>query len=63
MYKFANGLVCFTEEDKENFIRAGLKLVEDKKEEKDVKDDNNGVIKQRVEESNKATRRVSRRTR
>ena len=38
MYKFTNGLVVFTEEDKENYIKAGLVLVEEK--EKAVEEDN-----------------------
>ena len=38
MYKFTNGLVCFTEEDKENYIKAGLVLLEEK--EKVVEKDN-----------------------
>ena len=35
MYKFNNGVVVFTEEDKENFLKAGYTLVEEKDEKKD----------------------------
>ena len=45
MYKFTNGIVVFTEEDKENFLRAGLKLVEE------VKDENNSKDKDRIVET------------
>lgn len=34
MYKFTNGVVVFTEEDKDAFVKAGYVLVEEKNEDK-----------------------------
>ena len=42
MYKFTNGVVVFTEEDKEAFVKAGYVLVEEKNED----NDNNGIVKE-----------------
>ena len=39
MYKFSNGVVVFTEEDKENFLKAGYVLVEEVKNEEDNSDE------------------------
>jgi hypothetical protein len=59
MYKFTNGVVVFTEEDKNNYVKAGYVLVEDDK--KDDKDDNtNGIISKEYEPSVKATKRFRR---
>ena len=33
MYKFTNGIVVFDEETKDTYIKAGFKLIEEKKEE------------------------------
>ena len=53
MYKFTNGIVVFTEEDKENFIKAGLKLVEEEKNE----DNNNGrIIAEESKQRNKTAK-------
>lgn len=61
MYKFSNGVVVFTEEDKENFLRAGYTLVEDTtKEEKYENKDNDGVIETKLEQSKKTTSRFRR---
>ena len=61
MYKFTNGVVVFTEEDKENFLRAGYVLVEEKKEEKNVKEnDSNGIVREKPKANNKITSRFQR---
>jgi hypothetical protein len=54
MYKFSNGVVVFTEEDKEAFIKAGYVLVKEENENKD----NSGTIKEQSKASNKITSRV-----
>lgn len=38
MYKFTNGLVVFDKETKEQYLKAGYKLVEEKKETTDESD-------------------------
>lgn len=43
MYKFSNGVVVFTEEDKEAYVKAGYVLVEEIKNEDN---NNDGVIKE-----------------
>ena len=43
MYKFSNGVVVFTEEDKDAFIKAGYVLVEEIKNENN---DDDRVIKE-----------------
>ena len=59
MYKFTNGVVVFTEEDKNNYVKAGYVLVEDDK--KDDKDDNtNGTVSIKHEQSVKTTSRFRR---
>ena len=55
MYKFSNGVVVFTEEDKENFLKAGYVLVEDIKNENK---DNGGVIGEEPRKSKKVNTRV-----
>ena len=58
MYKFTNGLVCFTEEDKENYIKAGLVLVEEK--EKAVEENNrDGAVAREYKGSSKKVGRIS----
>ena len=58
MYKFTNGVVVFTEEDKNNFLKAGY-ILEEKKE--NVKEkDSNGTINEKFERSEKATSRFRR---
>ena len=61
MYKFTNGIVVFTEEDKENFLKAGLKLVEEENEDEvEVKDEINNkdeFIGGEYKPSNKTTSR------
>ena len=53
MWKFSNGVVVFTEEDKENFLKAGYALVEEKKEEKNENNGNDGVIDRKPEQGKK----------
>ena len=62
MYKFTNGVVVFTEEDKDNMVRAGYVLVqEEKKEEENVKEnDSNGIIEEKPRTNNKITSRFRR---
>ena len=58
MYKFTNGLVVFTEEDKENFLKAGLVL---EKEEKDAKEEDNAkFVEAKSGRSSKTNSRVQR---
>lgn len=60
MYKFTNGVVVFTEEDKNNFLKAGYILEENKVEEKDEINNNDGVISTKFEQSQKTTSRFRR---
>ena len=41
MYKFSNGIVVFSKEDRDRFIKAGLKLVKEKSED----DSNDRIVK------------------
>ena len=56
MYKFSNGVVVFTEEDKEAFLKAGYVLVEDKNEE----NDSDGTITEEHKSSKKTNSRFRR---
>jgi hypothetical protein len=65
MYKFSNGVVVFTEEDKENYIKAGYILVEETKpvaEEKKEKiveeEDSNGIVGKKYSRDNSKTGRL-----
>ena len=58
MYKFTNGVVCFTEEDKENFLKGGLVLVEEK-EEKVGEENNDRIIEKAHSGSDSKTRKIS----
>lgn len=57
MYKFSNGVVVFTEEDKEAFLKAGYVLVEDKNE----IENNGGVENGKSEKGSKTTSRFQKR--
>lgn len=58
MYKFTNGVVVFTEEDKNNYVKAGYVLVEDKE---DAKEDNSvRTIDKKFERGEKTTSRFRR---
>ncbi len=60
MYKFNNGVVVFTEEDKENFLKAGFTLVEEKKEEKHEKNDNDAYVTREFGKGKKTNSRFQR---
>lgn len=60
MYKFTNGVVVFTEEDKENFLKAGyiLEKKTEKVEEENHENNNiDGIIGRKHEQSIKTTSR------
>lgn len=60
MYKFTNGVVVFTEEDKENYLKAGYVLVEEKKENDNAKkDDNGGAFAEEHRRSDRKLNKVS----
>ena len=58
MYKFTNGVVVFTEEDKERFVKAGYILEEDKNDAK--KENSTGTINEESKRSEKITSRFRR---
>lgn len=45
MYKFTNGIVVFDEETRDNYIKAGMKLIEE-----EVKEENGEVQDKPIEE-------------
>lgn len=53
MYKFTNGLVFFTEKDRDRAIKAGYKLVEQKLPDKDV-----GNMNEVTDETSETTNRI-----
>lgn len=55
MWKFSNGVVVFTKEDKERFVEAGYVLVEEKEEEKVEDNGNDGAIDRKSEQGKKTT--------
>jgi hypothetical protein len=55
MYKFTNGLVVFTKEDRDNLLKIGYKLVEEKGNENS---NNNGVVKGKSKKSGKSNWRI-----
>ena len=57
MYKFSNGVVVFTEEDKEAFVKAGYVLVEEIKNEEN---DSDGTITEEHKPSKKTNSRFRR---
>lgn len=60
MYKFTNGIVVFDEKTRDDFIKAGYRLVEEKKiEEVKLEDENtsnNGTIKEKSRGSKKVSK-------
>ena len=52
MYKFSNGIVVFSKEDRDRFIKSGLKLVK----EKDEDNSNSGTVKTEFRKSNKTNK-------
>jgi len=58
MYKFTNGVVVFTEEDKENYIKAGYILVEEKKDKTSEKNDKGWFVAKEYKRSDEEPGRV-----
>lgn len=61
MYKFTNGIVVFDEETKDKYINSGYRLIQDKKQLKKVKKDNedsfnNGTIQKKPRRSKKVSK-------
>ena len=59
MYKFTNGIVVFDEKTKDSYIKAGYKLVKDKKSKEvkleDENTSNNGTIEEKPRRSKKVS--------
>lgn len=59
MYKFTNGIVVFDEKTKDSYIKAGYKLVKDKKTKEvkleDENTSNNGTIEEKPRRSKKVS--------
>ena len=62
MYKFTNGMVVFDEKTKDEYIRAGYKLIEKQltidetlKEEKNENSDDSRAIKRKPKQRNKVS--------
>lgn len=58
MYKFMNGIVVFDEKTRDDYIKAGYKLADEKTKEAKVKNENSsndGVIKRKPKTSKKFT--------
>lgn len=59
MYKFTNGIVVFDEKTRDDFIKAGYKLVKDEKE-KEVKLENENISNDgTIEEKPRGSKKVS----
>lgn len=60
MYKFTNGIVVFDEKTRDDFIKAGYKLVEEEKiKEVKLEDENtsnDGTIEEKLGESKKVSK-------
>lgn len=54
MYKFTNGVIVFTKEDRDNFLKAGYTLVEEKNENKD----NSGTVAEEPRECKKPVKKL-----
>jgi hypothetical protein len=58
MYKFVNGIVVFDEKTRDDYIKAGYKLAEEKTKEAKVENENSsndGIIKRKPKTSKKFT--------
>lgn len=58
MYKFVNGIVVFDEKTRDDYIKAGYKLADEKTKEVKVKNENSsndGIIKRKPKTSKKFT--------
>ncbi len=59
MYKFTNGIVVFDEKTRDDFIKAGYKLVKDEKK-KEVKLENENISNDgTIEEKPRGSKKVS----
>lgn len=59
MYKFTNGIVVFDEKTRDDFIKAGYKLVEEEKIEEDKSKDENTSNDGTIEEKPRGSKKVS----
>nr|DAW91272.1 MAG TPA: hypothetical protein [Bacteriophage sp.] len=59
MYKFTNGIVVFDEKTRDDFIKAGYKLVEEEKIEEDKSKDENTSNNGTIEEKPRGSKKVS----
>lgn len=59
MYKFTNGIVVFDEKTRDSYLKAGYKLVKDKKSKEvkleDENTSNNGTIEEKPRRSKKVS--------
>lgn len=59
MYKFTNGIVVFDEKTRDDFIKAGYKLVEEEKIKEDKSKDENTSNNGAIEEKSRGSKKVS----
>lgn len=59
MYKFTNGIVVFDEKTRDNFIKAGYKLVEEEKIKEVKLEDENTSNDGTIEEKPRGSKKVS----
>ena len=59
MYKFTNGIVVFDEKTRDDFIKAGYKLVEEEKIEESKSEDENTSNDGTIEEKSRGSKKVS----
>lgn len=59
MYKFTNGIVVFDEKTRDDFIKAGYRLVEEEKIEEDKSEDENISNDGTIEEKPRGSKKVS----
>lgn len=59
MYKFTNGIVVFDEKTRDDFIKAGYKLVEEEKIKEDKSKDENTSNDGTIEEKSRGSKKVS----
>ena len=59
MYKFTNGIVVFDEKTRDDFIKAGYKLVEEKKIKEVKLEDENTSNDGTIEEKPRGSKKVS----
>ena len=53
MYKFTNGIVVFDEKTRDLYIKSGMVLIKDKKEQNGESNFSNGIVKEQYSENNK----------